>query len=1449
MGHGVGRWARAAVALGIGVAVALGTVGALPDARAAFPGANGKIVFMSNRNGPDYDIFSINPDGTGLTDLTNNSAMDYWPHVSADGSKIVFTSDASPGDLELFSINIDGTGRTQITNNSVNEAMSAWSPDGSKIVYSLGGNQLFTINSDGTGQQLLEPGPNAQSPQWSPDGTKIVFEANRNNNVDLFTINADGTGLTRLTTSPERDLLPEWSPDGTKIAFLHDPCSSCGSGVWVMNADGSGQTALTGSLAEWPAWSPDGTQIAFSYWTGSRWDLYRMNADGSSQQLVTSGGVFSTQPDWAVGAPALQIEGVDELADPVARYGHFEARIALNETFANPFDPGQIAVDVTFTSPSGRIQRVPAFWYEPFTVGGSPDYEDYSPAGPPEWRVRFTPDEAGTYGYSVSAVAGSSTAAPVSGSFQATASTREGFVRVDTRNAHYLRFDNGDPYVPVGHNVAFEDANPPLNGTGYYGSAFSSLDTAGENWSRVWMTDFNRSALEWGSGHYSGFYDGAGTYSLPSAWRMDRILELAEQHGIEVQLVLNDHGQFSTWVNARWAPRCDPSDPPPCQPGDAGYDPGNGYSSANGGPVDVAAPQDFFTNADARSLFKQRLRYLVGRYGAYTSVLAWELFNEVQFVGTSSVNAYGDAGLRAAIVAWHAEMSSYLDSIDPYDHLVTTSSWEPDATPGIWSLPGIDVVQVHTYSQPPTGRTAEIRGLVPQLQSSFGKPVLVGELGIGDPNPEAEFDPTTFGGTQAAREHLVEGTHLHNAMWAAALSESLGGYWWWGNYIAADAGKNRSAPSFPLNERLVPPLLAYLSGEDWAPLGLGTAPISVTGPITAVGLSSPSRAFVWARDTQNEYGTGARPGDLAGRSVTGAIVRVSGMDDGTYDVRVYDTWSGGVTSTYQAVAVGGTLAVPLPSFTRDVALKLDFAANPTPGRAFDDQPDDRTGPQIHLVYAIPSDGDDSELDLDGTIAESVGVAQGWLAGQTGGRSFRLDTFNGEPDITFLQLSRTDEEIADEGPFVREALEQELVAAGLDEPDKRYEVFYDGTSTFACGGGAWPPTLPGKVAALYLHGLPNSAVPCDRNAFASAGGVPRYWEFSWIHELVHTLGFVATCAPNHTRAGHVSTPTNDLMYAGDAPWNLNGVVLDDENDDYYAHDDAGCPDLADSPYLTDLVEESVAPGGTVTTDPGGGGPSPTDPLEVSVTTPAGGSVSIDEGPGSGTPPVGFTLLGQQVTIGAPAATPALPLRLVFTIDPSLFPAGESIQTIQVFRNGAVVGECPGSATASPNPCVSARVELPGGDGRLTVLTSQASVWSFGVPGTVLAPSCAAAPPAGAIVGTPRNDKLKGASGRDVIFGMGGNDTIDSGGGNDVVCGGAGNDTILTGAGLDVGDGGAGQDKLDGGTDDDRLVGGAANDTLTGGPGNDVLDGGVGTDTLDGGPGTDTCRGEKRRTCER
>jgi hypothetical protein len=68
----------------------------------------------------------------------------------------------------------------------------------------------------------------------------------------------------------------------------------------------------------------------------------------------------------------------------------------------------------------------------------------------------------------------------------------------------------------------------------------------------------------------------------------------------------------------------------------------------------------------------------------------------------------------------------------------------------------------------------------------------------------------------------------------------------------------------------------------------------------------------------------------------------------------------------------------------------------------------------------------------------------------------------------------------------------------------------------------------------------------------------------LHELLHGLGIVATCAPHHTRAGHVSDDPRDLMYAGDQPW--QPAILDRGHDDYFAHPQNGCPDLKDSSYL-------------------------------------------------------------------------------------------------------------------------------------------------------------------------------------------------------------------------------------------------------------------------------------------
>jgi hypothetical protein len=227
-----------------------------------------------------------------------------------------------------------------------------------------------------------------------------------------------------------------------------------------------------------------------------------------------------------------------------------------------------------------------------------------------------------------------------------------------------------------------------------------------------------------------------------------------------------------------------------------------------------------------------------------------------------------------------------------------------------------------------------------------------------------------------------------------------------------------------------------------------------------------------------------------------------------------------------------------------------------------DRLDEVRGAQIHFVYAVPADGEDRRLDEQGILENSVALFQGWLAGQTGGANLRVDTYQGALDVSFRRLSQTDAAIAANGAYVRDAVERELNTAGFNRPDRIYAVYYDGSSTYACGGAFWPPALRGNAIVMYLRGTPN----CNGNVLAAPGAPARYWEFAMLHDILHGLGIVGTCAPHHHLAGHVSDFVNDLMYAGASPWQLP-PTLDIGRDDYYGHGRSDCPDLARSPYLT------------------------------------------------------------------------------------------------------------------------------------------------------------------------------------------------------------------------------------------------------------------------------------------
>jgi len=146
-----------------------------------------------------------------------------------------------------------------------------------------------------------------------------------------------------------------------------------------------------------------------------------------------------------------------------------------------------------------------------------------------------------------------------------------------------------------------------------------------------------------------------------------------------------------------------------------------------------------------------------------------------------------------------------------------------------------------------------------------------------------------------------------------------------------------------------------------------------------------------------------------------------------------------------------------------------------------------------------------------------------------------------------------------------------------------------------------------------------------------------------------------------------------------------------------------------PLIEEKVTQDVNAGETVTTDPEGTGPTVSDPMETSVTTPNGGIVSIEETSTIENPPSGFLFLGQQVTITAPDASVEEPLIIVFRINASMVPPEENESSIKIYKDGLEVPDNISTKIASPDPCVSNRTRLLNDDIEITVLTSNASTW--------------------------------------------------------------------------------------------------------------------------------------------
>ena len=233
------------------------TSGAAAD-QAAWSPSGAKIAFTRSN-----EIFTMNADGSGQTNITNNVATDQDPAWSPDGTKIAFSSDRS-GNFELYVMNTDGTGIVRLTNSLGTDKEPAWSPDGTRIAFTSardGNDEIYVMNADGSSQlRLTNNSFSDSSPSWSPDGTRIAFSSN-DSNADIYTMNPDGTQLVRLTTNAANDTSPDW---GASLANTVAPAAPSGTA-----RDGS---TLTASPGTWSGVTP----IDFAY------NWLRCNSAGAS---------------------------------------------------------------------------------------------------------------------------------------------------------------------------------------------------------------------------------------------------------------------------------------------------------------------------------------------------------------------------------------------------------------------------------------------------------------------------------------------------------------------------------------------------------------------------------------------------------------------------------------------------------------------------------------------------------------------------------------------------------------------------------------------------------------------------------------------------------------------------------------------------------------------------------------------------------------------------------------------------------------------------------------------------------------------------------------------------------------------------------------------------------------------------------------------------------------
>ncbi|NPV87166.1 MAG: hypothetical protein HPY45_14305 [Anaerolineae bacterium] len=260
------------------------------------------------------DIFSICPDGSRMTKLTDSTSMDTMPAWSPDGKRIAFASNRT-GSSQIFIMDANGNNPIQITFDGQND-FPIWLPDSRQIAFRTSDGQglwwwrIVDIESQRM-TQFSQPSYDFffQTPAWSPDGKKIAYmslleQQQRNDGSSQIHVkNVDGTNDTALTHDTWANIHPVWSPDGSQIAFLSERDGTYNLfALYVMSSNGQNIRKLSDAVFSESAtlsWSPDGREIAIDS-DASTGKIFIVDVSTANQRELLSmkAGERASRPSW-----------------------------------------------------------------------------------------------------------------------------------------------------------------------------------------------------------------------------------------------------------------------------------------------------------------------------------------------------------------------------------------------------------------------------------------------------------------------------------------------------------------------------------------------------------------------------------------------------------------------------------------------------------------------------------------------------------------------------------------------------------------------------------------------------------------------------------------------------------------------------------------------------------------------------------------------------------------------------------------------------------------------------------------------------------------------------------------------------------------------------------------------------------------------------------------------